>query len=62
VAIFQLRRTVRRARRERNVTRHSLIYIELTRTIKQSSAWAIPVSASTQQPKLCDPEHNIGES
>jgi hypothetical protein len=35
---------------ERNLTRQSLIYTELTRTIEETSEWAIPMSAGIQQP------------
>jgi pimeloyl-CoA synthetase len=45
---------------ERNITRQSLIYTELTRIIEGYVEGAILMSARTQQPPLCDPEHNQG--
>jgi hypothetical protein len=45
---------------ERNVTGQDLIYLDLTRIIEVSAERAIPMSAGTQQPPLCDPEHNQG--
>ena len=45
---------------ERNITRQSLIYTDLTRTIGESAKGAILMSAVTQQPPLCDPEHKQG--
>lgn len=45
---------------ERNVTRQSLIYLKLTRIIEVSAERAIPMPTGTQQPPLCDPEHNKG--
>ncbi len=45
---------------EGKITRHSLIYTDLTRIIERPVGWAILMPTGTQQFPLCDPEHNLG--
>lgn len=55
-----LHQTYVRVGRERNITRHSLIYVELTRTIKRFFYVGDPHIGRYTATKLCDPEHNVG--
>jgi hypothetical protein len=50
------------SRCECKLTRQGLIYMYLTRKIEGSVKRATPLSASTQQPPLCDVKHNQGVS
>ncbi len=52
--------SIQAARCEGKLTRHGLIYMYLTRMIEESAKRAKPLSASTQQPPLCDVKHNQG--